>query len=80
MYLAVLSAILGQALLLGQAILVPYAVVVLAAVVSFVRWYEEPTLSERYGPAYDSYRASVPGWFPRLSSQATPLGHDHGSR
>jgi protein-S-isoprenylcysteine O-methyltransferase Ste14 len=80
MYLAVLGAILGQALLLGQAVLLPYAAVVLAAVVSFVRWYEEPTLSERYGPAYDSYRASVPGWIPRLSSPATPLGHGHGSR
>jgi protein-S-isoprenylcysteine O-methyltransferase Ste14 len=80
MYLAVLAAILGQALLLGRAVLVPYAVVVLAAVVSFVRWYEEPTLGERFGPAYDSYRASVPGWFPRLSSRATPLGRGHGSR
>jgi protein-S-isoprenylcysteine O-methyltransferase Ste14 len=74
MYLAVLSAILGQALLFGQVVLVPYAVVVLAAVVSFVRWYEEPTLSERFGPEYDRYRASVPGWFPRLPSAATPPG------
>jgi len=80
MYLAVLSAILGQALLLGQAVLVPYAVVVLVAVVSFVRWYEEPTLSERYGPAYDSYRATVPGWFPRLPARATPAAHSHGGR
>jgi protein-S-isoprenylcysteine O-methyltransferase Ste14 len=66
MYLAVLAAILGQALLLGQAVLVAYAVVVLAAVVSFVRGYEEPTLRERYGSAYDDYRASVPGWIPRV--------------
>src|SRR3954467_7941698 len=72
MYLAVLSAILGQALLLGQAVLVAYAVVIAAAVVSFVRWYEEPTLQERYGPAYDSYRASVPGWFPRLPRRPDP--------
>jgi protein-S-isoprenylcysteine O-methyltransferase Ste14 len=49
--------------------------------VSFVRWYEEPTLRQRFGPTHDSYRASVPGWVPRLPSQAaTPLGHDHGSR
>jgi protein-S-isoprenylcysteine O-methyltransferase Ste14 len=79
MYLAVLGAVLGQALLLGQAVLVAYAVVLLVAVVSFVRWYEEPTLSERYGPAYGRYRASVPGWFPRLSSKATPQGHGRGS-
>jgi protein-S-isoprenylcysteine O-methyltransferase Ste14 len=80
MYLAVLGAVLGQALLLGQAVLVAYAVVLLAAVVSFVRWYEEPTLSERFGPAYDDHRASVPGWIPRLSRRPTPLGHGHGSR
>jgi protein-S-isoprenylcysteine O-methyltransferase Ste14 len=80
MYLAVLSAILGQALLLGQAVLVPYALVVLAAVVSFVHWYEEPTLSERFGPEYDDYRASVPGWLPRLSSRGRGLERGHGSR
>jgi protein-S-isoprenylcysteine O-methyltransferase Ste14 len=77
MYLAVLSAILGQALLLGQAVLVLYAVVVMVAVVSFVRGYEEPTLRERFGRAYDDYRASVPGWFPRRPSRATPLEHGH---
>jgi protein-S-isoprenylcysteine O-methyltransferase Ste14 len=71
MYLAVLGAVLGQALLLGQSVLVAYAVVVLTAVVSFVRGYEEPTLRRRFGPAYDTYRASVPGWFPRFSSRAT---------
>jgi protein-S-isoprenylcysteine O-methyltransferase Ste14 len=76
MYLAVLAAILGQALLLGQAVLVAYAVVVLVTVVSFVRGYEEPTLRERFGPAYDDYRAAVPGWLPRaprrrLRSDAT---------
>ncbi len=80
MYLAVLSAVLGQALLLGQAVLVPYAVVLLVAFVSFVRWYEEPTLRRRFGEAYDGYRASVPGWFPRLFSHAAPLGHGRGSR
>src|SRR3954453_15360523 len=80
MYLAVLAAVLGQALLLGQAVLVPYAVVLLAAVRSFARRYEKPTLPQRFGPAYDNYRASVPGWVPRLSAHATPLGHGHGSR
>lgn len=78
MYLAVLSAVLGQALLLGQAVLVPYAAVVLATVASSVRWYEEPTLRERFGPAYDDYRGSVPGWIPRLPSRSRPLRH--GSR
>jgi protein-S-isoprenylcysteine O-methyltransferase Ste14 len=32
---------------------------------SFVHWYEEPTLRRQFGPAYDEYRARVPGWWPR---------------
>jgi hypothetical protein len=55
-----------------QPVLVLYAVGVTAAVVSFVRWYEEPTLRRRFGPDYDRYRAAVPGWWPRLTP-ARPL-------
>jgi protein-S-isoprenylcysteine O-methyltransferase Ste14 len=36
------------------------------AVVSFVHWYEEPTLRRQFGAAYDEYRRDVPGWLPRL--------------
>jgi hypothetical protein len=32
---------------------------------SFVRWYEEPTLSVRYGTEYEEYRHNVPAWLPR---------------
>ena len=66
MYLAVLAAIAGQALILGQAVLGIYALVVALAFVAFVRGYEEPTLRERYGAEYDSYQRAVPGWWPRL--------------
>lgn len=65
MYLAVLATIAGQALLLGQLVLLLYAAAVAAAFVAFVRGYEEPTLHRRYGAKYDSYRRSVPGWWPR---------------
>lgn len=67
MYLAVLGAILGQALLLGRPVLLPYSAVVAAAVACFVRWYEEPTLRRRFGPAYADYEAAVPRWRPRLT-------------
>jgi protein-S-isoprenylcysteine O-methyltransferase Ste14 len=66
MYLAVLAAIAGQALLLGRPRLLAYGAAVLAAVYSFVRGYEEPTLRERYGAQYEAYRRAVPGWWPRL--------------
>jgi protein-S-isoprenylcysteine O-methyltransferase Ste14 len=65
MYLAVLAAILGQALVLGRLVLLAYAAVVAAAFVAFVRGYEEPTLALQFGARYQAYRAAVPGWWPR---------------
>ena len=66
MYLAVLSAIVGQAVVLGQRSLMIYAAVVAGAFVTFVRLYEEPTLTSQFGAEYAAPRKSVPGWWPRL--------------
>jgi protein-S-isoprenylcysteine O-methyltransferase Ste14 len=66
MYVAVIAVILGQALLLGRPVLALYAALFWLVVASFVRYYEEPTLSERYGAQYDAYRRAVPAWLPRL--------------
>jgi protein-S-isoprenylcysteine O-methyltransferase Ste14 len=66
MYLAVLSIVLGQALLFGSVGALVYAGIVLSAVVLFVRGYEEPTLEEEYGEEYREYRRHVRGWTPRL--------------
>lgn len=66
MYLAVIAAVAGQALLFGQAGLFVYAAVIAAAMFAFVRLYEEPYLSDRYGEEYEAYRRAVPGWWPRL--------------
>lgn len=66
MYVAVVTAIVGQALVLGQPILLGYAALVWLAVAAFVHWYEEPTLTETFGDEYRAYRAAVPGWIPRL--------------
>ena len=65
MYLAVTATILGQWLLLGRPVLLAYALVFLAVTYAFVRGYEEPTLTDRYGEEYERYRATVPGWWPR---------------
>ena len=65
MYLGVLAAIAGQALLLGRAVLAAYGLLVAAAVVTFVKAYEEPTLRARFGAEYDAYVRDVPGWLPR---------------
>jgi protein-S-isoprenylcysteine O-methyltransferase Ste14 len=67
MYLAVLLSVIGQALLFGQRSLLIYAAMLGAAFVSFVRAYEEPTLTSQFGSEYEAYRRAVPGWWPRLS-------------
>jgi protein-S-isoprenylcysteine O-methyltransferase Ste14 len=65
MYLAVLATIIGQATVLGQPSLFAYAAAVGLAVATFVLSYEEPTLHERFGAQYDTYRHAVPRWRPR---------------
>ncbi|KAA3447743.1 isoprenylcysteine carboxyl methyltransferase [Mesorhizobium sp. SARCC-RB16n] len=66
MYVAVLTIILGQALLFSSWPIAAYAAIAAAAMVSFVKLYEEPTLAGRYGAEYETYRRNVPGWLPRI--------------
>ena len=66
MYVGLLIAILGQAVLFSSPALVVYAAVVWAATASFVRWYEEPTLARQFGAQYEAYRRNVHAWLPRL--------------
>jgi protein-S-isoprenylcysteine O-methyltransferase Ste14 len=66
MYLAVVGAIVGQALLFGQPALLVYAALVASAVTTFVYGYEQPTLAEQFGAEYAAYRRAVPAWLPRL--------------
>jgi protein-S-isoprenylcysteine O-methyltransferase Ste14 len=66
MYVAVVMAIVGQALWFGQPVLLGYAAIVWVVVAGFVRWYEEPHLKQRFGEDYLAYRAAVRGWIPRL--------------
>ena len=72
MYVAVLSIILGQALLFADWSLVFYVGAVAVTVFIFVKLYEEPTLAGRYGREYDAYRRAVPGWLPRLTPWVAP--------
>jgi protein-S-isoprenylcysteine O-methyltransferase Ste14 len=74
MYLAVVGAIVGQALVLGRPVLLAYAAVAGAAMGLFVHMYEEPHLTAVYGDGYRAYRRAVPGWLPRL----TPWTPDDG--
>jgi protein-S-isoprenylcysteine O-methyltransferase Ste14 len=66
MYVGLVGAVLGQALLLARPVLLGYALVVWLVVAAFVRGYEEPTLAQTYGGSYDEYGRAVRGWIPRL--------------
>jgi len=65
MYVAFVAAIIGQALLLSRPVLLLYTAALLVALVGFVRFYEEPTMTKRFGAQYEAYRRQVPGWWPR---------------
>ena len=67
MYVAVVSLILGQALLLGSSWTLLYGLAIWLTVHSFVLAYEEPTLSRSFGEQYARYRANVRRWIPRLT-------------
>jgi len=66
MYVSLLAAIAGQALVLGRWNLLIYAAFVWLFPALFVKFYEEPTLRRAYGEAYADYQRHVPAWIPRL--------------
>jgi protein-S-isoprenylcysteine O-methyltransferase Ste14 len=80
MYVAILAAIVGQALLLGQLGLLLYAAGIWVIAAAFVRFYEEPTLTRRFGADYEAYRRAVPAWWPRLSPWKPSERNEPGAR
>jgi protein-S-isoprenylcysteine O-methyltransferase Ste14 len=70
MYIAVVSVIFGQALLFGDVRLLVYGALFWLSCHLFVIVYEEPTLEQTFGAQYDSFRANVPRWIPRLTPWA----------
>lgn len=67
MYVAVVSAILGQGLLFGNVTLLEYGAIVWLLFHLFVLIYEEPTLRASFGPEYKAFCAEVPRWIPRVT-------------
>ena len=66
MYVGVLAAIAGQALLFGSPVLLAYGGIIWFAFDTFVAGYEEPTLARQFGDSYQDYCRNVPRWLPRL--------------
>jgi len=65
MYVAVVSLILGQALVLGSRHIFEYAMIAWVVTHFFVLTYEEPTLRRTFGAEYEAFCAHVPRWIPR---------------
>jgi protein-S-isoprenylcysteine O-methyltransferase Ste14 len=66
MYVGVLAAILGQALLFADARWLWLAAIVWLAFHIFVLACEEPTLRGMFEDDYDRFCTNVPRWLPRL--------------
>ena len=75
MYVGVLSVILGEALLFQSLALIEYAAVAFVCAYLFVIFYEEPTLSRKFGESYKNYREAVPRWIPRLFAAKSNSAH-----
>ncbi|MGO9340599.1 MAG: methyltransferase family protein [Terracidiphilus sp.] len=67
MYIAVVSLVLGQALLFGDIHLLVYGLCAWLATHLFVLLYEEPTLRRSFPDDYAAFTANVPRWIPRLT-------------
>ena len=66
MYLAVVSAIVEQALFFGSLGLLAYVALLAIIVHLFVVGYEEPKLRTTFEDEYEAFCANVPRWRPRL--------------
>src|SRR5947209_19500209 len=65
MYIAVLSVIIGEAILFRSFLLAGYALLVAVVVHMFVVFVEEPSLRSQFGESYETYLRTVPRWLPR---------------
>jgi protein-S-isoprenylcysteine O-methyltransferase Ste14 len=62
MYVSVLLVVVGQAALRWSSALLLYAAAFVLIVNLFVRAYEEPALTRKFGASYLNYRRRVPRW------------------
>jgi protein-S-isoprenylcysteine O-methyltransferase Ste14 len=67
MYVGVVTAIEGIALMMHSWETALYGLVVAIAFHSRVLFYEEPRLTREFGDEFTAYRARVPRWIPRLT-------------
>jgi protein-S-isoprenylcysteine O-methyltransferase Ste14 len=79
MITAVLTILVGEALLLGSWTIAVAAAVVFAINAIYFPLSEEPGLRRRFGAEYDAYARNVPRWIPRLRPWAPGKQGDAGA-
>lgn len=67
MYVAVLSVVIGEAILFRSFLLAAYALVLWGAFHAFVVFVEEPSLRRQFAASYETYLRTVLRWLPRSS-------------
>jgi protein-S-isoprenylcysteine O-methyltransferase Ste14 len=72
MYVSVLAIVVGQGLLFGRSSVLEWGLVCWVLAHLFVVFYEEPHLRRTFGSEYETYRAAVHRWIPRLRPYAAP--------
>ena len=72
MYVSLLAIMIGQGLLFCRTSILYLALICWSLSHIFVVLYEEPNLRRTYGSEYETYRAAVHRWIPRLRPYAAP--------
>jgi protein-S-isoprenylcysteine O-methyltransferase Ste14 len=67
MYVGVLTAAAGEAVLFESRDMAIYAALAWLGIHLFVCFHEEPTLTRRYAEQYLTYKRHVPRWLPRIT-------------
>jgi protein-S-isoprenylcysteine O-methyltransferase Ste14 len=67
MYVAIVTSLLGQALMYRSSAVVWYTAIIAVAFHLRVVIYEEPKLTELFGEQYADYRRRVPRWIPLVA-------------
>jgi protein-S-isoprenylcysteine O-methyltransferase Ste14 len=70
MYVSFYVCLVGEVLLLDRPVLLIYDAALIVALFLFVHFYEQRTMTKRFGAEYIAYCQQVPGWWPRWPHRA----------
>ncbi|NDJ54000.1 MAG: isoprenylcysteine carboxylmethyltransferase family protein [Chloroflexi bacterium] len=75
----VLTILLGEAVLFGSWWVFGWFVLFGVGNLIYIPLIEEPHTAQRFGPAYETYKAQVPAWIPRLTAWEGDKGSTEGN-